>query len=69
MALLARVDSLMRRPPARRGLLWQVAAHGELVRPCAAAQMIRDSVACPVFADGSDVEPMVMGARLGSLSR
>ncbi len=48
-SLLARVDSLMRRPRARRALLWQVAAHGERVRPYAAAQMVRDSVACPVY--------------------
>ena len=49
MALLPRIDSLMRRPRLRRALLWQVAAHGERIPPAAAAQMVRDSVACPVY--------------------
>ncbi len=48
-ALLPRIDSLMRRPRLRRALLWQVAAHGERIPPAAAAEMIRDSVACPVY--------------------
>jgi pimeloyl-ACP methyl ester carboxylesterase len=48
-ALLARVDSLMRRPRLRRALLWQLAAHGERIPPAAAAQMVRDAVACPVY--------------------
>ena len=48
-ALLPRIDSLMRRPRLRRLLLWQVAAHGERIPPAAAAQMVRDSVACPVY--------------------
>jgi pimeloyl-ACP methyl ester carboxylesterase len=48
-ALLPRIDSLMRRPRLRRALLWQVAAHGERIPPAAAAQMVRDSVACPVY--------------------
>ena len=48
-ALLPRVDSLMRRHRLRRALLWQVAAHGERIPPATAAQMVRDSVACPVY--------------------
>ncbi len=48
-ALLPRIDSLMRRPRLRRALLWQVAAHGERIPPAAAAQAVRDSVACPVY--------------------
>ena len=47
-ALLPRIDSLMRRPRLRRVLLWQVAAHAERIPPAAAAQMVRDSVACRV---------------------
>jgi pimeloyl-ACP methyl ester carboxylesterase len=49
VALLPRIDSLMRRPRMRRALLWQVAAHGERLGPAAAAQMVRDSAACPVY--------------------
>ena len=49
MALLPRIDSLMRRPRLRHALLWQVAAHGERIPPAAAAQTVRDSVACPVY--------------------
>jgi pimeloyl-ACP methyl ester carboxylesterase len=48
-ALLPRVDALMRRPRLRRALMWQVAAHGERIPAAAAAQLIRDSVACPVY--------------------
>jgi pimeloyl-ACP methyl ester carboxylesterase len=48
-ALLSRVDSLMRRPRLRHALLWQVVAHGERVPPAAAAQLMRDSVACPIY--------------------
>lgn len=48
-ALLPRIDSLMRRPRLRRALLWQLAAHGERIPPAAAAQIVRDSVACPVY--------------------
>jgi pimeloyl-ACP methyl ester carboxylesterase len=48
-ALLPRIDSLMRRPRLRRALLWQLAAHGERIPAAAAAQMFRDSVACPVY--------------------
>ena len=48
-ALLPRLDSLVRRPRLRRALLWQVAAHGERIPPAAAAQAVRDSVACPVY--------------------
>jgi hypothetical protein len=54
-ALLPRIDSLMRRPRLRRALLWQVAAHGERIPPAAAAQMVRDSVACPVSAKSNGV--------------
>jgi pimeloyl-ACP methyl ester carboxylesterase len=48
-ALLPRVDSLMRRPRLRRALLRQVAAHGERIPAAAAAQLLRDSVACPIY--------------------
>jgi pimeloyl-ACP methyl ester carboxylesterase len=48
-ALLPRIDSLTRRPRLRRALMWQLAAHGERISPAAAAQMVRDSAACPVY--------------------
>ena len=48
-ALLPRIDSLMRRPRLRRALLREVTVHGERIPPAAAAQMVRDSVACPVY--------------------
>jgi pimeloyl-ACP methyl ester carboxylesterase len=48
-ALLPRVDRLMRRPRLRRALMWQVVAHGERIPAQAAAQLVRDSVACPVY--------------------
>jgi pimeloyl-ACP methyl ester carboxylesterase len=48
-AVSPRVDSLMRRPRLRHALLWQVVAHGERMRPAAAAQMVRDSAGCPVY--------------------
>jgi pimeloyl-ACP methyl ester carboxylesterase len=48
-ALLPRVDSLMRRPRLRRVLWWQVAAHGERIPSAAAAQLVRDVVACPIY--------------------
>jgi pimeloyl-ACP methyl ester carboxylesterase len=48
-ALLPRVDRLMRRPRLRRALMWQVVAYGERIPGAAAAQLIRDSVACPVY--------------------
>ncbi|MGO9793795.1 MAG: alpha/beta fold hydrolase [Solirubrobacteraceae bacterium] len=47
--LLPQIDPLMRRPRVRRALLWQVVAHGERSRPAAAAQLVRDSVACPAY--------------------
>jgi pimeloyl-ACP methyl ester carboxylesterase len=47
--LLPRIDSLVRRSRLRRALLWQAAAHGELVPPAAAAELIRNSVNCPVY--------------------
>ena len=47
-ALLPRIDSVMRRPRLRHLLLWQIVAHGERIPQAAAAQMVRDSVACPV---------------------
>ncbi len=53
-ALIPRVDSLMRRPRLRRALLWQVAAHGERIPPATAAQMVRDSVECPVYSELMD---------------
>jgi pimeloyl-ACP methyl ester carboxylesterase len=48
-AALPKVDALMRRPRVRRQALREAVAHGERVPPAAAAQMIRDSVACPVY--------------------
>jgi pimeloyl-ACP methyl ester carboxylesterase len=53
-ATLARIDSLMRRPRLRRALLSQVVAHGERIPPAAAAQLVRDSVACPIYFDLMD---------------
>ncbi len=50
-AQLPRIESLMRRPRLRHALLWQVAAHGERMSAVAAAQMMRDSVLCPVYFD------------------
>ena len=47
--ILPRVDSLMRRPRMRRALMWQVVARGERIPPAAAAQIVRDSVSCPVY--------------------
>ena len=48
-APLPRIDALMGRPRLRRALLWQLAAHGRRIPPAAAAQMVRDSVACAVY--------------------
>jgi pimeloyl-ACP methyl ester carboxylesterase len=48
-ALLPRVDALMRRPRLRRALLRGVVAHGERVPAAVAAQLVRDSVACPAY--------------------
>ncbi|HEV7585294.1 MAG TPA: alpha/beta hydrolase [Solirubrobacteraceae bacterium] len=48
-ALLPRMESLMRRPRLRRALLRQVVARGERVPAAAAAQLVRDSVECPVY--------------------
>jgi pimeloyl-ACP methyl ester carboxylesterase len=48
-ALLPRVEALMRRPRLRRALLRQVVARGELIPAAAAAELVRDSVACPVY--------------------
>jgi pimeloyl-ACP methyl ester carboxylesterase len=53
-AMLPRIDSLMRRPRLRRALLRQVVAHGERIPPAAAAQLVRDSVACPIYFDLMD---------------
>jgi pimeloyl-ACP methyl ester carboxylesterase len=47
--LLPRIDSLMRRPRLRRAMMWQVAAKGERIPPAVAAQMVRDSVECPIY--------------------
>jgi pimeloyl-ACP methyl ester carboxylesterase len=47
--ILPRLDSLMRRPRTRRVLLWRAVAYGERIPPAAAAQMVRDSVGCPVY--------------------
>lgn len=47
--LLARLDSLVRRPRLRRVLLWRAVAHGERVPPTAAAALVRNSVECPVY--------------------
>jgi pimeloyl-ACP methyl ester carboxylesterase len=48
-AVLPRIDALMRRPRLRHVLLRDIAAHGERIPPAAAAQLVRDSVACPVY--------------------
>jgi pimeloyl-ACP methyl ester carboxylesterase len=48
-ALLGHVDSLMRRPRVRRALLRQLVAHGERIPATAAAQLVRDAVACPIY--------------------
>lgn len=48
-AALPRVDSLMRRPRLRRALLWRVVARGERMPAAAAATLIRDLVACPIY--------------------
>ena len=53
-ALLPRLNSLVRRPRLRRMLFWQVVAHGERIPPAAAAQMVRDSVSCPVYSELMD---------------
>ncbi len=47
--ILPRLNSMVRRPRLRHDMLWQVVAHGERMPPAAAAQMIRDSVGCPVY--------------------
>ncbi len=48
-AILPTVDTLMRRPRVRRQALRDAVARGERIPPAAAAQMIRDSVDCPVY--------------------
>jgi pimeloyl-ACP methyl ester carboxylesterase len=53
-AMLPRIDSLMRRPRLRRALLRQVVARGDLLPGATAAQLIRDSVACPIYFDLMD---------------
>jgi pimeloyl-ACP methyl ester carboxylesterase len=53
-ALLPRMESLMRRPRLRRALLRQVVARGDRIPAAAAAQLIRDAVACPVYFDLMD---------------
>jgi pimeloyl-ACP methyl ester carboxylesterase len=47
--MLPRLDKLVRRPRLRRLLLWQVTARGERIPAAAAAQIVRDSVGCPVY--------------------
>lgn len=42
-------DALMRRPRLRRALMSQAVAHGERMPPARASQMLRDSVACPIY--------------------
>jgi len=49
--LLPRIEPLMRRPRLRRLLLWQVTTRGDRLSPPAAAQLVRDSVACPIYFD------------------
>src|SRR5437763_12400437 len=56
-ALLPQIESLVRRPRARRLLFWQVVAHGERIPPAAAAPMVRDSVECPVDLQLMDAIP------------
>jgi pimeloyl-ACP methyl ester carboxylesterase len=53
-AMLPWVDSLMRRPRLRRALMSQMAVRGELIPPAAAAQFLRDTVACPIYFDLMD---------------
>jgi pimeloyl-ACP methyl ester carboxylesterase len=48
-ALLPWLDSLTRRPRLRRALMSQLAVRGELIPPAAAAQIVRDAVACPIY--------------------
>jgi pimeloyl-ACP methyl ester carboxylesterase len=48
-AMLPRMESLMRRPRLRRALLRQVVARGELLPAAVAVQLVRDSVACPIY--------------------
>jgi len=50
-ALEPRLESLLGRPRLRRAMLWQVVAHGERIPPAAAAQMVRDSLACTIYWD------------------
>jgi len=47
--LLPKIDSMMRRPRLRHAMLWQIAARGERISPAVAAQVVRDSVGCPVY--------------------
>lgn len=47
--MLPRLDRLVRRPRLRRMLLWQVVTHGERIPAAVAAQIVRDSVDCPVY--------------------
>jgi pimeloyl-ACP methyl ester carboxylesterase len=44
-----RVEPWLRRPRVRRALLRQVAVRGERIPAATAAQLIRDSVDCPVY--------------------
>jgi pimeloyl-ACP methyl ester carboxylesterase len=48
-AVLPWVDAMMRRPRVRHEALRDVVAHGERMPPSAAAAMVRDSAACPVY--------------------
>jgi pimeloyl-ACP methyl ester carboxylesterase len=48
-ALGSRAEKLLRRPRLRHLLLRDAVAHGELIPPAAAAAMLRDSVACPIY--------------------
>jgi pimeloyl-ACP methyl ester carboxylesterase len=48
------VESLVKRPRARRLLLGQAMARGERLTPEQAASFLRDSVACPVYFDLMD---------------
>jgi pimeloyl-ACP methyl ester carboxylesterase len=47
--MLPRIERLMARPRLRRMLLAQALARGDLIDAAAAAQMLRDSVVCPIY--------------------
>jgi pimeloyl-ACP methyl ester carboxylesterase len=48
------LDRLLARPRARRLLLYQMMARGDLIDPARAAQSVRDAVSCPIYFDLMD---------------